>query len=180
MVIVFMPISPGALLITGLLVIALVSSWRVSLSRLATRIAPRKRLLIVGTSPAAIELARELDERRGSLGAEIVGFADTNLERIGRTVLGRVVGTFEDIPAMIRRVKADRVVVSLSDARGKLPMDELLDVRLHGHATFDHLASAYEEYTGKIAVEALRPSWIVFSSGFRKTRALRTGSRQPP
>lgn len=177
MVIVFMPISPGALLITGLLVIALVSSWRVSLSRLATRIAPRKRLLIVGTSPAAIELARELDERRGSLGAEIVGFADTNLERIGRTVLGRVVGTVEDIPAMIRRVKADRVVVSLSDARGKLPMDELLDVRLHGHATFDHLASAYEEYTGKIAVEALRPSWIVFSSGFRKTRALRTGKR---
>jgi sugar transferase (PEP-CTERM system associated) len=37
--------------------------------------------------------------------------------------------------------------------------------------SFDHLASVYEEYTGKIAVENLRPSWLIFSSGFRKTRA---------
>ena len=35
--------------------------------------------------------------------------------------------------------------------------------------TFDHLASVYEEYTGKIAVENLRPSWLIFSDGFRKT-----------
>ena len=31
---------------------------------------------------------------------------------------------------------------------------------------FDHLASVYEEYTGKIAVENLRPSLLVFSEGF--------------
>jgi exopolysaccharide biosynthesis polyprenyl glycosylphosphotransferase len=37
---------------------------------------------------------------------------------------------------------------------------------------FDHLATVYEEYTGKIAVENLRPSWLIFSEGFRKTRAL--------
>jgi exopolysaccharide biosynthesis polyprenyl glycosylphosphotransferase len=37
---------------------------------------------------------------------------------------------------------------------------------------FDHLASVYEEYTGKIALENLRPSWLVFSTGFRKTRIL--------
>ena len=37
---------------------------------------------------------------------------------------------------------------------------------------FDHLASVYEEYTGKIALENLRPSWLMFSTGFRKTRLL--------
>ena len=62
----------------------------------------------------------------------------------------------------------DRVVVSLSDARGKLPMDKLLEMKLDG-VSFDHLASVYEEYTGKIAVENLRPSWLIFSSGFRKS-----------
>ena len=30
----------------------------------------------------------------------------------------------------------------------------------------------YEQYTGKIAVENLRPSWLIFSDGFRKTRSL--------
>jgi sugar transferase (PEP-CTERM system associated) len=39
------------------------------------------------------------------------------------------------------------------------------------------LASVYEEYTGKIAVENLRPSWFIFSTGFRKTRALLAAKR---
>jgi lipopolysaccharide/colanic/teichoic acid biosynthesis glycosyltransferase len=45
-------------------------------------------------------------------------------------------------------------------------MDQLLDMKVAG-VTFDHLASVYEEYTGKIAVENLRPSWLIFSPGFR-------------
>jgi exopolysaccharide biosynthesis polyprenyl glycosylphosphotransferase len=38
--------------------------------------------------------------------------------------------------------------------------------------SFAHLASVYEDYTGKIAVENLRPSWLIFSQGFRKSRTL--------
>ena len=63
------------------------------------------------------------------------------------------------------------MVVSLADARGTLPMDELLEMKLNG-VTFDHLASVYERYTGKIAVENLRPSWLIFSAGFRTTPRL--------
>src|SRR4029078_10175092 len=37
---------------------------------------------------------------------------------------------------------------------------------------FTHLATVYEEYTGKIAVENLRPSWFIFSDGFRRSRWL--------
>jgi exopolysaccharide biosynthesis polyprenyl glycosylphosphotransferase len=55
-------------------------------------------------------------------------------------------------------------------------MDRLLDMRLNGVA-FDHLASVYEEYTGKIAVENLRPSWFIFSGGFRKSRLVTAGKR---
>jgi len=65
----------------------------------------------------------------------------------------------------------DRVVVSLSDARGTLPMNKLLEMKLDG-VQFTHLASVYEEYTGKIAVENLRPSWFIFSDGFRRSRWL--------
>jgi sugar transferase (PEP-CTERM system associated) len=68
------------------------------------------------------------------------------------------------------------VVVSLADARGRLPMDKLLEMKLDG-VSFDHLASVYEEYTGKIAVENLRPSWLIFSPGFKKGRFLRVAKR---
>jgi sugar transferase (PEP-CTERM system associated) len=87
-----------------------------------------------------------------------------------------VIGTIDDIPRIIGSHSVDRVVVSLADARGKLPMDRLLDMKLSG-VTFDHLASVYEEYTGKIAVENLRPSWFIFSAGFRKSRLVTAGKR---
>jgi sugar transferase (PEP-CTERM system associated) len=170
-------LAPGVVLVAGFLALSFVPSWRLTCAWLATRAAPAARLLIVGTNPAAVALARELDERRHQLGVEIVGFADSSPEHIGQMVLGRAVRPVEDIPAMIRRTGADRIVVSLPDARGKLPMRELLDVRLRANVTFDHLASAYERYTGKIAIESLRPSWFIFSSGFRKTRPLLLAKR---
>jgi sugar transferase (PEP-CTERM system associated) len=68
------------------------------------------------------------------------------------------------------------VVVSLADSRGKLPMEKLLEMKLDG-VSFDHLAAVYETYTGKIAVENLRPSWLIFSPGFRKSRLLSVTKR---
>jgi sugar transferase (PEP-CTERM system associated) len=79
-----------------------------------------------------------------------------------------VIGAIEDIPAIVRARGVDQVVVSLADARGKLPMDKLLDLKLQG-VRFEHLATVYEKYTGKIAVDNLRPSWLIFSEGFRKS-----------
>jgi exopolysaccharide biosynthesis polyprenyl glycosylphosphotransferase len=43
--------------------------------------------------------------------------------------------------------------------------------------TFDYLASVYEDYTGKIAVENLRPSWFIFSEGFAQGRRLMATKR---
>jgi exopolysaccharide biosynthesis polyprenyl glycosylphosphotransferase len=56
-------------------------------------------------------------------------------------------------------------------------MDELLAMKLNDGVRFDHLASVYEQYTGKIAVENLRPSWMIFSDGFRKSRTLEAVKR---
>jgi len=171
-------IGRGVFLVAAGLVLALVVVWRLAFALLTTHASPTERLLIVGTSPAAIELARELHERRQELGVELVGFVDADRAMVGTPVLNPgVVGTIDDIPSLIASLRADRVVVSLADARGRLPMDRLLDSRLRSGVAFDHLASVYEEYTGKIAVENLRPSWLIFSDGFSKSRALLTAKR---
>jgi sugar transferase (PEP-CTERM system associated) len=170
-------IGRGVFVIAACFVLVLVVGWRVVFEWLSRRVGPRERLLLVGTSAAALMLARELFERRQQLGVDIVGFIDPDPARIGAAVINPgVIGTIEDIPGVVRRHGVDRVVVSLSDARGKLPMDKLLEMKLDG-VTFDHLASVYEEYTGKIAVENLRPSWLIFSSGFRKSRLLSAAKR---
>jgi len=164
-------VEQGVFLLTTVVAVVLLIAWRSTFKVISERITPRERLLLVGTSPAAIVLARELFERRHELGVEIVGFVDTDASRVGAPVINPgIVGTLDDIPALTARLGVSRVVVSLSDQRGKLPMDQLLDVRLQSGVLFDHLASVYEEYTGKIALENLRPSWLIFSTGFRKTR----------
>jgi len=166
-------VEQGVFLMTAAMAIVLVMAWRSAFDVITSRLMPRERLLLVGTSPAAIVLARELFERRQELGVDIVGFVDPDPTRVGAPVINPgVVGTIDDIPGLTARMRVDRVVVSLSDQRGKLPMDQLLDVRLRSGVLFDHLASVYEEYTGKIALENLRPSWLVFSTGFRKSRLI--------
>jgi sugar transferase (PEP-CTERM system associated) len=170
-------IGRGVFMIAAVLVLILVVGWRVAFEWLSRSMGPRERLLLVGTSAAAITLARELFERRHELGVDIVGFVDPDPTRVGAPVINPgVIGVIEDIPAVVRTHGVHRVVVSLSDARGKLPMEKLLDMKLAG-VTFDHLASVYEEYTGKIAIENLRPSWLIFSEGFRKSRTLAAGKR---
>ena len=170
-------IGRGVFLIASFLVFTLVPGWRFLFEWLTRQVAPRERLLLVGTGPAAVSLARELFDRRQELGIEIVGFVDPDPAKVGVPVINPgVIGTIEDIPSIVRARGVDRVVVSLADARGKLPMDKLLEMKLDG-VSFDHLPSVYEELTGKIAVENLRPSWLIFSSGFRKSRLLKTLKR---
>ena len=173
----FLVIGRGVFAIAAVLVVSLVIGWRLLFEWLSRRVRPRERLLLVGTNAQAVALAEEIFSRRRELGVEIVGFIDPDPARVGAHVLNPgVVGTIEDIPSIVRSRNVDRVVVSLVDARGKLPMDKLLEMKLDGVA-FDHLASVYEEYTGKIAVENLRPSWLIFSSGFRKSRLLAASKR---
>jgi sugar transferase (PEP-CTERM system associated) len=162
----------GVFLIAAAFVVGIIIGWRVAFQWLARRARPTERLLLVGTGVAAADLVLELRDRHAELGVEIVGFVDTDRSQAGQLPEGPgIIGTIDDIPAIVRDRDVDRVVVSLADARGKLPMERLLEMKLAG-VQFDHLATVYEEYTGKIAVENLRPSWLIFSEGFRKTPAL--------
>jgi sugar transferase (PEP-CTERM system associated) len=170
-------IGRGVVLIAAVVVIAVVIGWRLSFEWVVYQLAPRERLLIVGTSPGAVALARELHAMRGQIGVELVGFVDPDPAKVGQPVFNPgVIGSLEDIPAIVRARGVDRVVVSLSEARGTLPMDKLLEMKLEG-VSFAHLASVYEEYTGKIAVDNLRPSWFIFGDGFRHSAWLATVKR---
>jgi sugar transferase (PEP-CTERM system associated) len=164
-------IGRGVFVIASVFVVILVAGWRLAFEWFALRVGPAERLLIVGTGGAAVALAKELFDHRQELGVEIVGFVDVDPKLVGTSLINPgVVGTIAEIPSIVRDRKVDRVVVSLADARGKLPMDGLLSMKLNDGVQFDHLASVYEEYTGKIAVENLRPSWLIFSQGFRKSQ----------
>jgi sugar transferase (PEP-CTERM system associated) len=171
-------VGRGIFVVGAAFIVLFVSGWRIAFEWLSLRMGPHERVLIVGTSAGATELAREISERRHQLGVEFTGFVEVpGAEPHDPRLDGIILGTTHDIPAIVRERGVDRVVVSLADARGKISMDELLHMKLNDGVRFDHLASVYAEYTGKIAVENLRPSWFVFSEGFRKGRVLTLAKR---
>jgi lipopolysaccharide/colanic/teichoic acid biosynthesis glycosyltransferase len=69
---------------------------------------------------------------------------------------------------LVVRLKVDLVVIALQDRRDHLPIEELLRCRLHGIPVKEREA-LYEQITGRIAVESLRPSYLIFNDGFSRS-----------
>ncbi|MCY2960190.1 MAG: sugar transferase [Planctomycetota bacterium] len=71
------------------------------------------------------------------------------------------------LAALVQRERVDLVVVALEDRRKALPIEDLLQCRLDGVSVIEQ-ESVYERITGKIAVDALRPSYLIFNEGFTR------------
>jgi sugar transferase (PEP-CTERM system associated) len=132
---------------------------------------PHTNLLILGTGNLAREAAREI-LRHPELGIKIVGFVDDNPELVGVSIVNpKVIGLFQDLPQIISNNKVDRIIVGMKDRRGKLPIEELLDFKTRGVAVED-ATTFYERIAGKIPIENLNPSWMVFNNGFNVSKRL--------
>ena len=112
-----------------------------------------------------------LDQREFAY--RVIGFIDDDATRIGERIVNPgIVGTPADMAALIATHQIDRIVVGLSDRRGKLPVEELLRAKMAGIRVED-ATTTYERVTGKILIDDLRPSWLIFSDGFHVSRITR-------
>jgi sugar transferase (PEP-CTERM system associated) len=87
-----------------------------------------------------------------------------------------IIGTPADIQRLVSKHNVDRIFVGLSDRRGRLPVQELLRAKLRGVRVED-VNTVYERLTGKLLLEDIRPSWLIFSDGFRASRWTRISKR---
>src|SRR5205823_14785001 len=69
----------------------------------------------------------------------------------------------------IEEARPDRIIVAVTERRGQLPVQQLLEARMRGIIVEDG-AEVYERLTGKLAIESLTPSSFVFAKDFRKSR----------
>ena len=104
------------------------------------------------------------------LGIQVLGFIDDNPKLVGVSIVNpKVIGLYADLPALVAKHKIDHIVVGLQDRRGKLPIKDLLDFKTRGVAIED-ATTFYERVAGKIPIENLKPSWMVFNTGFSVTK----------
>ena len=97
---------------------------------------------------------------------DLKGFIDDVYKEPSISILhARILGNYAQLQDIVERENIDKVVVALSDCRGKLPMETLLACKLQG-VEVEEGATFYEQDCNKIMLENLRPSWLVFSQGF--------------
>src|SRR5688572_11014253 len=158
------------------LVIFLVAiiTWRLIFNRFAYARTLEERVLIVGSGPTARMVAREIQTRH-DFGYRVVGFvSDGGFHTLHSQP--PTLGTPSDIPGLVREHEVSRIVVGLSDRRGRLPVTELLQAKLSGIRVED-ATTTYERLTGKILIDDLKPSWLIFSDGFIASRWTRFKKR---
>lgn len=160
----------GVPIIAMILALSLMIVWRLGIHWLMRHPRLGERILIIGTDTLAKDVAREAMLRR-DLGYKVVGFVSEDPALVGQSILNpKVLGVTTELTELVKREKIDCVVVALQDRRGHLPVDQLLQVRLQGHAAIEEGTALYERLTGKISLEMLRPSWLIFSSGVKRGR----------
>jgi sugar transferase (PEP-CTERM system associated) len=165
----------GSIFLTslGLLLVAL-PSVRLGLVRLTRDPHLEERVLILGTGIRARALAHHIWSQH-EFAYRVVGFVDEVLTTVPSDD-PLVIGCRTDLTHLVREHRVDRIVVSLSDRRGSLPVDELLRAKLSGVRVED-AATMYERITGKILIDDIKPSWLIFSDGFRVSRVTRAIKR---
>jgi sugar transferase (PEP-CTERM system associated) len=152
------------------LALGLMVSWRVSIHWLLGHPDFGEKILIVGSGSLAVEVAREMLNRPDA-GYRIAGFVGTDAQLLGKSLINpRVIGLTSELDEVVRRENIDRIVVAMGERRGQLPTNELLQLSLTGKVNIEEGASFYERVTGRVSLNMIRPSWLIFSSRGRQTR----------
>ena len=76
-----------------------------------------------------------------------------------------LLGTVHDLDSVVRREGVHRLIVALPDRGVRLPAEQLVAAKLTG-VTIEDAVAAYERLTGKVLLEELKLSTLVFAQGF--------------
>jgi sugar transferase (PEP-CTERM system associated) len=145
--------------------LVLISVSRVGFSRFVDQNVFRRRVVVYGAGNRAAKLL-QLRRRSDQRGFRIVAFLPVPDE--AQVVQDeRVDSTSGDVGTLARKHDAEEIVLAMDDRRNSFPIKELLDCKFAGMDVVDVL-TFLERESGKINVDLLNPSWLIFAEGFTR------------
>ena len=165
-----MMIGRGVSIISVPIVLVLLLTWRVLIHLLTGHPEIGEKILVVGTGKAAYDTAQAVWERRDA-GFRIAGFVTENGSRpkdIPHKM--NLLGSANNLEEVIKNERINRVVIAVRERRGTFPTETLLRMSLAGDVNIEECTSFFERVTGKVHIDMLRPSWLIFAGRRRDTR----------
>lgn len=129
----------------------------------------KRRVAILGCGQLASELCMVLAEKRWT-NLQVVGVVDQDPARM-KVPLPidelQVIGGYEDLSNVVEQFSIHTIVVCVEDRRAGLPVKALLDLKARGIDVIDG-HQLFEEVSGRLSIDQLRPSALIFSTGFKR------------
>jgi len=135
--------------------------WRLGFTWLVQLPILVERVYVLGTGERAQRVVQGL-RQNPELGVEIASWTGKMEGAVTREAVAA------HLMEVVQKQKVHRVIVATPDRRGTIPMRELLELRMQG-VKIEEATSWLEKISGKIEVENLYPSWLVFGEGFRRS-----------
>jgi sugar transferase (PEP-CTERM system associated) len=144
-----------------ILVVASLIAWRSAFEWISGHAIFQERVYVLGEGERANAIIETIREHREA-GMVVVGWDAPAADKAERKK------TFAAAVAHMAAVETsiDRIVVALDERRGELPVDGLLSMRFRG-VTIEEVGSVLERLTGKLQLDGLHPSDLLFCEGFR-------------
>lgn len=157
-----------------LFAIALLMLNRIIVGSVLGTAAFRRRVMVLGAGARARRICK-LAERPES-GFSVVGVIamspgpGTLEQAIPRSAIA-------DLSRHVQDLGASEVVLALEERRNALPLKDLLRIKTAGVHVND-FSSFIERETGRVDLDTLNPSWLIFSDGFSAGRMLSSAAKR--
>lgn len=148
--------------------LALLFALRILLGKTLGGAAFKRRLVVLGAGPRAQRI-KQLSKQQGS-GFVVVGYIAMNdgPQEIPESINREAIYNLADHVVLLN---ASEVVLALEERRNALPLEDLLRIKTTGVHVND-LSSFIERETGRVDLDSVNPSWLIFSDGFSASRRI--------
>lgn len=149
-------------------------SWRLLYAFILKHRIFTNKALIIGAGDLARNILQEMDHHRDiSYDIKYLLHPDQEEENQEGLLQNIPIKTgFENMCDLAEAEEVSHIIVALDQKRGIMPYKELLNCKIRGIEIIDG-ESFYERITGKVLVEKINPSWLIFSDGFVKSKISR-------
>ncbi len=128
----------------------------------------KRRVLVLGAGPRAARIRKLGGEK--TAGFMVVGHVSMNdCESVIPTAINRA--HIDNLPQHVTLLNASEVVLALEERRKALPLSDLIRIKTTG-VHVNELSSFLERETGRVDLDTVNPSWLIFSDGFSSGRRI--------
>ena len=163
-------IGRNVFLVSIIILVAFIVLWRVGYTHVLSRGLFDQKIVLLGSGDLAKNIFKSIAENKDcgyQVAATVNRKADCDPSTANAS-LNICTNGYDDLCQSAKALNIDKMVVAIEERRNNFPIKQLLQCRVDGIEVIEG-NSFYEMLNGKLIVEKINPSWLIFSDGFRKS-----------